>query len=67
MDSGKTITHDGVGAGVSGPFLERVYAVCSRGVFVNEEFADRLCVHPFAEPSGGDGVESGIWEGGQRR
>ena len=54
-------THDGVGARVLGPLLECVYAVGPRGVFIDEMLADRLCVHPFAEPGSSDGVESDVY------
>ena len=54
------MAHDGVGPGVSSPLVERVHAVHSWGVFLDEELADRLCVHPLAEPGGGDGVESDV-------
>ena len=53
-------THDGVGACVLGPLFECVYAVGPWGVFIDEMLADRLCVHPFAEPGGSDGVESDV-------
>jgi hypothetical protein len=53
-------THDGVRAGVVSPLLERVYAIGPWDVFLDELFADRLCVHPFAEPGGGDGVERDV-------
>ena len=58
-------THDGVGACVLGPLLECVYAVGPRGVFIDKMLADRLCVHPYAEPGGSDGVESDVyaWRG----
>ena len=53
-------THDGVGARVLGPLFECVYAVGPWGVFIDKMLADRLCVHPFAEPGGSDGVESDV-------
>ncbi len=54
------MTHDGIGTGVGGPLIECVHAALSWGIFLDEELADRFCVHPLAEPGGGDGVESDV-------
>jgi hypothetical protein len=53
-------TYDCVGAGIRGPFVKRVHAVLAGGVLVDEVLANRLSVHPLAEPCRGERMERDV-------
>ena len=54
-------TYDRIGAGIRRPFVERVDTIVSRNVLLDELFANRLRVHPLAEPCGGNRMECDIF------
>lgn len=60
-DNGPEGTYDRIGAGIRRPFVERVHAVVSRNVLLDELFADRFRVHPLAEPCGGNRMECDVF------
>jgi hypothetical protein len=54
------VTYDRVGTGIRGPLVERVHAVFAWSVLVDEMLANRLRVHPLAEPCRGDRMERDV-------
>ena len=54
-------TYDRIGAGIRRPFVERVDTVASRNVLFDKLFANRLRVHPLAEPCGGNRMERDVF------
>ena len=54
-------TYDCIGACIRCPFVERVDAVVSRSVLFDEQLANRLRVHPLAEPCGGNRMERDVF------
>ena len=58
---GRRVAYDCIGTGVCGPFVERIHAVFSRSVLIDEVLINRLRVHPFAEPCGGECMERDIY------
>jgi len=54
-------SRDRIGARVCDPIFERLDAVFSRNVLVDELLANRLRVHPLVEPRRGDRMEHNIY------
>jgi hypothetical protein len=53
--------YDRIRAGIRGPFVECLDPIVSRNVLLDELLANRLRVHPLAEPGGGDGMERDVF------